>query len=353
MRMASRCSRADWRSRRRSARGASSRSSSGAWPHARSRRDACDDARERIERALALARETGMGFCGPMVLGIKARMLDDAGEREQCRAEAEALLAQGCAEPQFDPVLPPRHRGRAGAPRMGARSRSMRLRSRPTREPSRCPTADFLIARARVLIGLASRPADQTLQRRARAAARRGRACPVADQLAGRVGGSCSPADRVTATSGRDHPPRMAQRGPLRAFLREQVVGQRVRGKPARRNAETDAARDLESYPRHGDGRARVMDQHREAQRRARRRGPACRRGRARPSRDRPGSRRREARAGSARRRRIRACRRSAGCRRHACGSRRARSTSRPRAAVPPIRPASRAPGRASRIARR
>jgi tetratricopeptide (TPR) repeat protein len=120
------------------------------------------DARERIEHALALARETGMGFCGPLVLGIKARMLDDAGEREQCRTEAEALLAQGCAS--HNSILFYRH-GIEDALARGEWARGLEhaaaLEAYTRVEP--LPYSDFLIARARTLVGLVSRPEDRAL----------------------------------------------------------------------------------------------------------------------------------------------------------------------------------------------
>ena len=55
-----------------------------------------DEARVEVERALALFRETGMRFWGPMALGLRARLQTDERERERDRAEAEAILAQGC-----------------------------------------------------------------------------------------------------------------------------------------------------------------------------------------------------------------------------------------------------------------
>jgi hypothetical protein len=121
------------------------------------------EAGERIERALALARETGMGFCGPMLLGLRARLLDGTREREQCRAEAEALLAQGCASHN---VIDYHRQGiedalaRSEWPRGLEHAAALDAYTRA--EP--LPYSDFLIARARVLIGLASRPADQGLR---------------------------------------------------------------------------------------------------------------------------------------------------------------------------------------------
>ena len=45
--------------------------------------------------ALAISRETGMGFMGPAILGVLALVTDDDAERQAASAEAEALLAAG------------------------------------------------------------------------------------------------------------------------------------------------------------------------------------------------------------------------------------------------------------------
>ncbi len=84
------------------------------------------EASERIERALALSRASGMAFCGALVLGLRARLQDDERERERSRAEAEALLARRLRQSQCHRVSSPGHRGRAGARRMGARPRPRR-----------------------------------------------------------------------------------------------------------------------------------------------------------------------------------------------------------------------------------
>lgn len=52
-------------------------------------------ARHVLREALSLARETGEGFLGPTVLVWIASATDDATEREQALAEAEAILAKG------------------------------------------------------------------------------------------------------------------------------------------------------------------------------------------------------------------------------------------------------------------
>ena len=120
------------------------------------------EAHERVERALALARETGMRFCGPLVLGLKARISDDARDREHCRAEAETLLAQGCVGHNsigyyryaIEDALA-RCEWWRGLEHAGA------LESYTAAEP--LPYSDFLIARGRLLVKLASRPDDSVL----------------------------------------------------------------------------------------------------------------------------------------------------------------------------------------------
>jgi tetratricopeptide (TPR) repeat protein len=116
----------------------------------------------RNERALALARETGMRFCGPYVLALRTRMQDDPHERARSRAEAEALIAEGGVG-----------HGPIGYHRVciddalarGEWSRALdhvaALEAYTGPEP--LPYTDLLIARGRVLVGLASRPGDPVL----------------------------------------------------------------------------------------------------------------------------------------------------------------------------------------------
>ncbi len=89
-------------------------------------------------------------------------MLDDADEREQCRTEAEALLAQGCAS--HNSILFYRH-GIEDALARGEWARGLEhaaaLEAYTRAEP--LPYSDFLIARARTLVGLASDPDDRAL----------------------------------------------------------------------------------------------------------------------------------------------------------------------------------------------
>jgi class 3 adenylate cyclase/predicted ATPase len=126
--------------------------------HARGR---TGEAQECLVDALALAREFGMGFCGPMILGLFQSMAEDSRTRERYAAEARALLEQGCvAHSQIayyrlaleDAIA--RHewpRALEYVAAMGAYTQ---------REP--LPYTDFLMARGRTLCALATRPQDAT-----------------------------------------------------------------------------------------------------------------------------------------------------------------------------------------------
>ena len=122
------------------------------------------EAREHVDRALALFREIGMGFWGPTALGLRARMLDDEDERRRDRAEAEALLAKGSLSHNHIGY----HRfGIDDALERGEWARAMAhaaaIEAYTAAEP--LPYCDFLVARTRVLVGLAADPDDTALQR--------------------------------------------------------------------------------------------------------------------------------------------------------------------------------------------
>ncbi|OWK22566.1 hypothetical protein AJ87_42150 [Rhizobium yanglingense] len=56
-----------------------------------------DGALHQVNEALAIARETGMAFAGPRILGELALITDDPEVRASSLAEAEGLLAKGAA----------------------------------------------------------------------------------------------------------------------------------------------------------------------------------------------------------------------------------------------------------------
>jgi class 3 adenylate cyclase/tetratricopeptide (TPR) repeat protein len=121
-------------------------------------------AREHVDRALAVFRELGMGFWGPTALGLRARLQDDERERARDRAEAEAILAAGCLSHNHIGY----HRsGIEDALERGEWTRALAhaaaLESYTAAEP--LPYCDFLVARARTLVGLVAKPEDVALQR--------------------------------------------------------------------------------------------------------------------------------------------------------------------------------------------
>jgi ATP/maltotriose-dependent transcriptional regulator MalT len=120
------------------------------------------EARDQIERSLTLSREIGMGFCGLLALAIKSRLLDEAGERERCRTEAETLLAQRVVSHN---VINYYRHGIDDALARGEWARALEhataLEAYTQAEP--LPYSDLLIARARVLVRLASRPDERAV----------------------------------------------------------------------------------------------------------------------------------------------------------------------------------------------
>ncbi len=122
-----------------------------------------EGAHERNARALVLARETGMAFCGPLVLALAARMLEAGPERERCRDEVLAMLRQGALG-----------HSQIGFHRLGiddalARGEWGRARKHAdtlealTRE-ERLPYVDFLITRGRSLATLGEDPRNGAAQ---------------------------------------------------------------------------------------------------------------------------------------------------------------------------------------------
>jgi DNA-binding SARP family transcriptional activator len=64
-------------------------------------RGAREEALPYITEGLELARLTGMNYCGPVLLGILARITQHEEEREIALEEAESLLAEGCVSHSY------------------------------------------------------------------------------------------------------------------------------------------------------------------------------------------------------------------------------------------------------------
>ncbi len=121
------------------------------------------EARECLAAGFALARETGMGFAGPMLLGLLARMSEDPMERAAFQAEASALLAQGSfghAHFAYYNLAIEDAIARREWPQANTYIAALSAYTR--REP--LPYTDFLIARGRTLVALAAKPQDTQLQ---------------------------------------------------------------------------------------------------------------------------------------------------------------------------------------------
>ena len=115
-----------------------------------------------LAQALAWARETGMGFQGPIILGLMMRLAPDAKTRARHAAEAEKLLAAGSiSHNQFffrrygiDDCI-------ARRDPKGALRHAAALEAFTRREP--LPYTDFLIRRARALAAWVKSPADRKI----------------------------------------------------------------------------------------------------------------------------------------------------------------------------------------------
>ena len=103
-----------------------------------------------VNEALAIARETGMAFIGPMILGILALAANDPQVRSDALAEGEALLAAGSVSHNhlhfrrdaIDACLD-------AGDWSGAELHSTALETYTCEEP--LPWSDFFVARGRAL----------------------------------------------------------------------------------------------------------------------------------------------------------------------------------------------------------
>ncbi len=64
-------------------------------------RSDCSEAAHYIDEGLELARLTGMHYCGPILLGMLARITPHDEERRAALEEAEAILAEGCVSHSY------------------------------------------------------------------------------------------------------------------------------------------------------------------------------------------------------------------------------------------------------------
>ena len=81
-----------WRAR--PDRGVTRRSRCSPWPNANCGGANRAQARDELKQALALARQTGLGFIGAALYGLLSRAAGSAAERAQCLADGAALLQQ-------------------------------------------------------------------------------------------------------------------------------------------------------------------------------------------------------------------------------------------------------------------
>ncbi|HVN35510.1 MAG TPA: hypothetical protein VMU96_09685, partial [Casimicrobiaceae bacterium] len=121
-----------------------------------------EEARAQNARALALATASGIHFCGPLVFALEARMHDAERERERSWAKAATLIAErgiGHSPIAFHRLAIDDALERGEFPRALAHADA--LERYTAAEP--LPYTDFLIARSRVLVGLAANGDDQSL----------------------------------------------------------------------------------------------------------------------------------------------------------------------------------------------
>ena len=131
------------------------------------------EARAAAGEALAISRETGMAFLGPVILGVLALVTEEAAAVSAIMAEADALLAAGSVSHNHFLY---RRAAIEACLRRGDRGRAEReaaaLAAYAEREPS--PWSEFVIARGRALAACgrgADDPATVAELRRLRAEA--------------------------------------------------------------------------------------------------------------------------------------------------------------------------------------
>jgi class 3 adenylate cyclase/tetratricopeptide (TPR) repeat protein len=116
----------------------------------------------KFREAMAVSRETGIGYCGPLILASLARAVSDSSDREAALAEGETLLAQGCVSHNY---LEFYEDGMELMLELGDRERlehyARALEDFTRSEP--LPRSEFFIARARALIAFRAGDRGQEL----------------------------------------------------------------------------------------------------------------------------------------------------------------------------------------------
>jgi tetratricopeptide (TPR) repeat protein len=103
-----------------------------------------------LKEALTIGRETGMSYCGPMLLSLVARLTSSPDERARALAEGDELLAAGCvSHSYFEFYSNAIEAGLQERDWTSVRSYAKKLEAYTAAEP--LPWTNILIKRARLL----------------------------------------------------------------------------------------------------------------------------------------------------------------------------------------------------------
>jgi tetratricopeptide (TPR) repeat protein len=118
------------------------------------------DITDLVRRALAISRETGIGFLGPWVLGTLGLVADDAGASRAALAEGEELLAGDCVGHNYYAFYPDAMEAAIRCRDWDALERNAAALEAYSR-PEPLPWSDFFAARGRALAAFAQGKRDQ------------------------------------------------------------------------------------------------------------------------------------------------------------------------------------------------
>jgi class 3 adenylate cyclase/tetratricopeptide (TPR) repeat protein len=123
-----------------------------------------DEALALLEEALAISRETGIGFHGPNILGGLAGVAADPDERRRALAEGEQVIRQGCVAHNHLRFYPD---AIETALDLGAWDEAERYADalQHFTRPEPLPWADFFVARGRALAAIGRGRADESTKR--------------------------------------------------------------------------------------------------------------------------------------------------------------------------------------------